>query len=631
MLEQEKQTEEYQEAKAEKEYPQERRDLVEEMIEVGEAENKKEALSLIAKREQQVTEWQNSDFDPEAIPEFLYRYGLNNEYDTSYFIQSINERAAQEFQEVFESDPEVKRFVELLRENGNPHIDIAETPDGERFLNLSRFKYDDELFQKLYSIFEEIKEDKERLATLVYAMKDNFPEVWFGFEPGDMPFRVKKQQQGWHKRNWLGKDDYAESGKYDYSSRTEAIHNPGGEPRKRFNRMMGREIEYSTAPSKTKSDSDYYFSSRGQDWDTARSKEYQPRVGKHDLPKPPLMNYARRSGITFDQNLIAAVYGEEYLENLVDNLETSAKKIKQESAQFRQNIEMRKLFQGRLDEAKEAMPEAVEMLQEQFGGNQLENVDFDIDNKLLAYVDERSEYGSSGGVGRFSQVVLWADGKEYKKEYQYRDRYSESNDDYKFNFREVKIKSVEKQGDSLHVEIEAIPGKSYGSTNVEFKAVETNTETLPELSDNDFEEFEDSVQSQIDDILEKKAAKHEGMTHFDRDIGHHVEWEKPQVIDKVINKEGFAAFVVNETIDYGSPIDTAMPQVRSELYVMKQGDQKPTEVAQDHKYNIQVHHPKYDQVEDSDAYGDPSFVGLKLNGRTLEYSSADGRRTYTIE
>jgi hypothetical protein len=245
--------------------------------------------------------------------------------------------------------------------------------------------------------------------------------------------------------------------------------------------------------------------------------------------------------------------------------------------------------------------------------HKLKNLDYNPDFGMIAYLDGRSEWGSSGGTALYSQVRLWVRGNEYSKEFQYRDRYSGTNDNYAYEFRSVKILKVEKEKENLHVLIEAIPGQEkFHSTKVEFNVeLSTKAESLPEATPDQQREF-------LSFFEKIKAEKMAGLTKFngqyfrkpvfngDTSSGYS-PYPQPTISCSELKPNLLTgAFVIKETIDHR--VDDL--QKRYTLYLVV--GETCLEVYEDHAYEI--------------GEGDASIFGLKISEDKIFFSTRGGRK-----
>ncbi len=467
-------------------YPKQEDALINKMIIWGDAKNKYEALSLISEHKKLIIARKKQDFNPEGIPHFLYNYKLEGPYDTWYIIQDINNEAKKEIPLLIEKDAEIKQFIKLLQEKGIPKIDFAQTLHKEHFLNLSNFDYNEDLFKDLKLLFEEIKKDTKRLALLIYAIKDKFPQLWFWFEWDIIPFRVSQQIKGQYPKEWRSypkewrtKKQEKEVWNFDLSSKEESFNLTNDE--ERFNRVMWKKVKYQTSPNcdSTGKRTDHYFSRVFFDYNDEKAHTIDIKDNEK-IPRP-WTNYAKSHmiwNIIFDICLLTAVHGEEYFKVFAENLEESTKNVQESSNGYLKDIWIKQLFKEKYNEAKETMPWVFSILKG-YSPESLNNIDVDMEHKSLTYIDERSERWASGGIGRYSQVVLRIDGREYKKEFQYRDKFNGVNDKYQYNFEKVKIISIEENEYKLIIKINAIPHDSkYGWEIVTFKVNKWLTKKL---------------------------------------------------------------------------------------------------------------------------------------------------------
>jgi len=214
-----------------------------------------------------------------------------------------------------------------------------------------------------------------------------------------------------------------------------------------------------------------------------------------------------------------------------------------------------------------------------------------VDPDTLVYLKERSEWGSSGGVGYFDQVHVYYHGQTEMEEWQWRDRYSASKDRHDLRIEGLGKVSVSEENGEARIEIELI-NEEYGnrSTSFTFSAKEKTSSVT--LSEQEQSAFAEKVKEEMTSVLKEKerlwAMKPQmrpdypaGMTLPMGLPSSYVPYRRPSIKERLILASlGIAAFVVEEQIDHR--VDD--PQIRYELYVVKHGQGKAENVYEDHSY-----------------------------------------------
>jgi hypothetical protein len=596
-------TEEYQTAEQWHRLAFSKKDLIQEMMESGEVDSPEQAVELVIERETQIEEWIGHDFDPETMPEFLSKYGTGGGYHQGEFKKRTNEVLEAEFEEYVRSNKDIQDFINLLREQGHPIRETYKRPkefaghiseSEDEMVDVWRFQYDEALFSKLHEIFERIGQDdsSRALTGLLVAIRKEFPEM--------SSFNLASSLEA-NLRTSRGLDNG-----YKGIGDLEA-----------FNMIMGN---YNYKEGKEREMKGDLFTLRAERY--VINSMYKNALHAW-LPYSGVLRDAGRQVYTgsrspeedFDGNLIHTVRGIQYMNKLYRNFDKSFYAIeKVDEVRSKERAAIKFLGKDYSKVSKE-MPEVIEILKTK----DTASADIDVNNKLLAYIDGRSEYGSGGGIARFSKVELWHDGKIYSKEFQYRDRWNSSADRYENNFRTAKIKSVEADAeDNLRVTITASAGDNYSPRDVEFivKKAEPRL-NIPELKTEEQEAFQNRFDAVVQEKLSQKMEAWKGHTSEYYDKGSfnndptmgYKRYPQPTITTRLMDqKHGIGAFVVKEIIDHR--VDDL--QARCELYSVT-GDGGPVLLAEDHGYQL--------------SEGDPSIFGLEIKNGTLSYTTRNGRRT----
>jgi len=327
---------------------------------------------------------------------------------------------------------------------------------------------------------------------------------------------------------------------------------------------------------------------------------------------------------------LLAAYGKEDGKKLINNLSGSYRLVLNLENDKKIDKNLVTSFGKDYMKVKNEFPELLEFARKLGKDGNIKDIDFK--NKTAVFLGGRSEYGSSGGIGYFSKVIVFAEGEDQEKEFQYRDRYSASKDNWNYQFSDLKIKKVDEEGDKTKISISAIAGKG-NSTNVDFQ-FEKKTKAVEQkekLSLDEQMDFRNQIDDFIQNILSEKASKIKGNTHFDKMNGGYSSWNQPKLQELKIDAEnGTAVFSVIENIGYGSPVEIDMPQNRCELYLAQYG-KEIQEIARDHAYVVGVEHPSYERVKNVESYGDPTMQNIKIKADKITYSGRGGKKEYLIK
>jgi len=200
------------------------------------------------------------------------------------------------------------------------------------------------------------------------------------------------------------------------------------------------------------------------------------------------------------------------------------------------------------------------------------------DSKITAVIDRRSEYGSSGGIGYYSQVRVSYGDQTQMQEWQWRDRYSASKDRPWMAVNEIgEIEVVEEENEVI-VRVELINHK-YGTRTATYKFKPTVTATtIQTLSAEEQSEFQTKLEAEIQRIMDWKQSLRD---RCPRESG--AGCYLPPKIKRQDNLQevGIAAFIIESQIDYSGDDR----QMRLELYVFRHGNDKAELLVEDHGYN----------------------------------------------
>ena len=205
--------------------------------------------------------------------------------------------------------------------------------------------------------------------------------------------------------------------------------------------------------------------------------------------------------------------------------------------------------------------------------------------------DGRSEWGSSGGIGYWDQVRVFYGSQNDMREWQWRDRYSASNDRHDLEIDDVgKVEVSEGEG-TVSVKVELI-NKEYGNRSTTFTFDKQKAVVVPTLSVEKQTAFTVTVEKEVARIMENLnrlweckpqmvASYPAGMT-MPMGTPSYVSYRQPSIKQREFRPEiGVAAFVTEEQIDHrGSD-----PQLRFALYVLIDGKKEVEMKTESHGYN----------------------------------------------
>jgi hypothetical protein len=268
------------------------------------------------------------------------------------------------------------------------------------------------------------------------------------------------------------------------------------------------------------------------------------------------------------------------------------------------------------------MPEAVKYLKE-IGVDSVSVEDCDPDNQLMILKGSRSEWGSSGGIAYYSRVIAWCNGQLREDEFQWRDRWSASNDKPRYHFNKLAIAEARLEGQDLAIRIKATPDQKYQPTYIDFKFKMTNAQQ-PEntLSPHEQEAFKKHVEREISRIMEEKDRLWKAkptMLYNPRvkmtlptGTPAYVRYERPSITAKLVKEKiGVGTFIAKEQIDNRS----SDPQFRHEVYLVRSG-QEAQMIDEDHAYLY--------------GEGDASIIGLRQDNDQIVYKKRSGQKKIKI-
>ena len=215
----------------------------------------------------------------------------------------------------------------------------------------------------------------------------------------------------------------------------------------------------------------------------------------------------------------------------------------------------------------------------------VENDSLNIVNSDVAVViTSRSEWGSSGGIGYYDQVRVFCGSQSNMREWQWRDRYSASNDEPNLRIDSIGTVNLSEQDGRVVMEVELVNNK-YGNRTTKFVFNSQKTAVMRTLSPEKQSDFSALAEREITRIMAELnqmwECKPRMVSAHPMSGDGYISYRRPSVKQKEFRPEiGVAAFVVEEQIDHrGSD-----PQIRHELYVVTTGE-KAECLAEDHAYN----------------------------------------------
>ncbi|MAE10076.1 MAG: hypothetical protein CMF78_02645 [Candidatus Marinimicrobia bacterium] len=543
------------------------------LVESGEAKDYEEAEIKLAEKIQEEREetknWiKNDSCDPEKIPEFLLdRY---NPGEVLYLLREENKDYL--YNELLKNDKDINEIVDSIdytQEEGEIKTAPYGYDRGSTIQKKGKFlEITEEQREKVNKTIDELRQDDQRMALLFLGLDEKHPGK-FGCGGGFGSFKNPSSCGG------------CVNGKVNLGA------------------IFGEKIPY----LKYKGD---------------RCYDIEP----FDNYKNPGYSEATPQGTIYHKTAtdieILALYGKEKSEQLLGNINKIKNDIEAVKAERKLNEDVMVLLGENYKDVKEKMPEAIDFLKE-IGPSSLDLQDVDVKNKTLVFLGSRSEYGKSGGIAYFSRVIVWSNGQSQEKEYQWRDRWSASNDQPQYHFNKLEIQDVKKAKNSLNLKIEAIPGDKYSPTSVNFSFENiTEKEKFEALSAEEQAEFKNLIEQEIEKIMSEKLKMWEkkpqmvatypaGVT-MPQGTPTYVNYERPDVTKKAVSlKTGLGAFVIKEQIDAVA----SDPQLRYEVYITKHN--KGTKMAyEDHAY--------LKQEEDA------SITGLRISKGKVVFKTREGEQ-----
>jgi len=200
----------------------------------------------------------------------------------------------------------------------------------------------------------------------------------------------------------------------------------------------------------------------------------------------------------------------------------------------------------------------------------------------------RSEWGSSGGIGYYDQVRVFCGSQADMKEWQWRDRYSASNDKPWLAVHAIGAVKVSEEDNKVNVEVELVNNR-HDNRTATYAFDPPKPIAIRTLSMDEQAAFTAQVEKEVARVMAelnrlwefkpKMVDPHPmGMGVSDG----YVHYRRPSIKQREFQPEiGVAAFVTEEQIDHR----VSDPQIRHELYVLTAGSEKAERKAEDHGYD----------------------------------------------
>lgn len=212
-----------------------------------------------------------------------------------------------------------------------------------------------------------------------------------------------------------------------------------------------------------------------------------------------------------------------------------------------------------------------------------------VDPDFAVAQTSRSEWGGSGGIGYYDQIRVYYHGQTSIQEWQWRDRWSASNDRPSLQVHGIgQVKLEVAKDDKVEVSVELINNKYSNRTAVYFFK-KASPPAIPSLDENARRAFLDKLCRCKDNLVRESKllwrlkpqmlADYSGLSVIPSGSPAYVNYREPKIKQLVSRPEwGVAAFVLEEQIDHrGSD-----PQMRYELNLVTPADCR--QVLEDHAY-----------------------------------------------
>lgn len=226
---------------------------------------------------------------------------------------------------------------------------------------------------------------------------------------------------------------------------------------------------------------------------------------------------------------------------------------------------------------------------------------------------ERSDWGSSGGIGYYSQLHIFYGSESTCQEWQWRDRYLAVNDRHDLSLGASQIGDVEVSESERRVKVQvSLINHPAGIVSHTFKKSVDSTGKL--LSAEAQEAFKLRVENESQRVLEvlnglwkaKPKMPCRFASTFTTD--GYTEYSSPRLKKvEMLPEFGVAAFVTEEQIDNRG----TDPQIRFELYTLVAGETPVVVRCEDHGYESE---------------GGAFLAILGINKDSVEVNSKDGKK-----
>ncbi len=545
------------------------------------------------KHHELVSKWIADGCNPTSIPAFLKEEGLKlGNYNVQTLLKEVNRQAEIEAEKFVSENVLLQEFLTDLRQ-GKLIFEGWPYDEGYVYINTSRLVFSDDVQANLLNKFSLIKEDARILAGAVLLMEKNFPFLWT-YNPGGRYESIYRRYLmcGWENFS-CANERYAKF----YLRLNPKIEHVGGS-----NRMHIVSIKSSFYDDCDEKQRRYTYC-----YDL-----YE--LGKQLKEEKQFKRFDRIENFLFDE-IVYLAYGLERTANLMRNFWKSISIINTGSEIGYGDRVLDKFCHGNwsLGQKISTIKLFVDRILAKDNVTTLLRYDADAEHGLIAYLDGRSVYGGSGGVGQIRQVILLCGQEQAMQEFTYRDRYSSSNDNYAVEFHDVKFGRIKADGKFLNVQIIATPAESrYPARLLSFRIKADDRPAPIELSLNEqkrfLEEFEEQKRAKMKEFLE--SASHQTGEVLNKDYSGYSPYPQPNFsTPEAINPAlGLAAFVIRECIDNS----VTSLQWRYRLFLARL-NQPLLEIYEDHAYENE---------------GDVAICGLSLIGKKLLYNCRSGQRTY---
>ncbi|MFA5047617.1 MAG: hypothetical protein WC516_01100 [Patescibacteria group bacterium] len=201
---------------------------------------------------------------------------------------------------------------------------------------------------------------------------------------------------------------------------------------------------------------------------------------------------------------------------------------------------------------------------------------------VAVFLMSRSEWGGSGGIAYFDQVIPYYHGQSQLQEWQWRDRYDAGRDRHDLCVNDLGEVQLDEENGKARITVELVNTK-YRNRRAEFtfEPPTKKTPRTPKLDEAKLAAFTQEVKVAIDGLMEQKNRLYACKPPMYSESRDQTPYRKPTIKQKIVSaRSGLGVFIIEEQIDHR--IDD--PQMRYELYVMAPG-QEPRMVYEDHSYD----------------------------------------------